>query len=75
MSPLINEYELVTATGITPLLLTVEQAAVALGLGRTTAYELVMRGHLSSVKVGRRRLVLRDGIQRFIDELVRAQAV
>ena len=75
MCPFINDYENVTATGITPLLLTVKQAAVALGLGRTTTYELVMRGHLSSVKVGRRRLVLRDGIQRFIDELVRAQAV
>jgi excisionase family DNA binding protein len=59
---------------VTPLLLTVEQAAVLLGLGRTTTYELVMRSHLQSVKVGRRRLVVRDGIQRYIDELVQAQS-
>jgi excisionase family DNA binding protein len=59
---------------VTPLLLTVEQVADALGLGRTTTYELVMRGQLQSVKVGRRRLVVRDGIQRYIDELVRAQS-
>ncbi|MFZ1063486.1 MAG: helix-turn-helix domain-containing protein [Acidimicrobiales bacterium] len=59
---------------VTPLLLTVEQAAIMLGLGRTTTYELVMRGQLQSVKVGRRRLVLRDGIQRYVDELVQAQS-
>ena len=58
---------------VTPLLLTVERAAIMLGLGRTTTYELVMRGLLQSVKIGRRRLVLRDGIQRYVDDLLRAQ--
>ena len=44
-----------------------------LRIGRTTAYELVMRGRIQSVKVGRRRLVLREGIQRYVDELARTQ--
>jgi len=62
------------SVAMTPLLLTVEQAAVLLGLGRTTTYEIVMRGQLQSVKVGRRRLVVRDDIQRYIDELVQTQS-
>ena len=44
------------------LLVSVEEAATLLGIGRTTAYELVMRGHIQSVTVGRRRLVLRKGL-------------
>jgi excisionase family DNA binding protein len=51
------------------LLLTVEEAAVLLRIGRTTAFELVMRGHIQSVKIGRRRLVVRDGLQKFVDDL------
>jgi hypothetical protein len=32
-----------------------------------------MRGQLQSVKIGRRRLVLRDAIQRYVDDLLQAQ--
>ena len=53
-----------------PLLVTVEEVATLLRIGRTTAYELVMRGALQSVKVGRRRLVVREGLDRFISELL-----
>ena len=56
-----------------PVLVTVEEAAELLRIGRTTAYELVMSGKLQSVKVGRRRLVVRDGVGRYVDELVRTQ--
>jgi excisionase family DNA binding protein len=38
-----------------------------LRIGRTTAYELVMSGKLQSVKVGRRRLVVRDGVRRYVE--------
>ena len=55
------------------ILVSVEEAATLLRIGRTTAYELVMRGHIQSVTVGRRRLALREGIKRYVDELVRAQ--
>jgi excisionase family DNA binding protein len=56
-----------------PMLVTVEEAAVLLRIGRTTAYELVMSGKLKSVKVGRRRLVVRDGIRDYVGELLRTQ--
>src|SRR5579863_8878264 len=56
-----------------PMLVTVEEAAGLLRIGRTTAYELVMSGRIQSVKVGRRRLVVRDGVGRYVDELLRAQ--
>jgi excisionase family DNA binding protein len=56
-----------------PVLVTVEEAAGLLRIGRTTAYELVMSGKLQSVKVGRRRLVVRDGVGRYVDELLLSQ--
>jgi len=55
------------------ILLTVEEAADLLRLGRTNTYELVMSGKLLSVKIGRRRLVVRSGIQDFVDRLVTEQ--
>jgi len=58
-----------------PLLVTVEEAATLLRIGRTTAYELVMRGTLQSVKVGRRRLVVREGLGRYVAELLASQFV
>ncbi len=56
-----------------PMLVTVEEAARLLRIGRTTTYELVMSGKLQSVKVGRRRLVVLDGVRDYVDELVRTQ--
>jgi len=56
-----------------PMLVTVEEAAGLLRIGRTTTYELVMSGKIQSVKVGRRRLVVRDGIRDYVDELLRTQ--
>jgi excisionase family DNA binding protein len=50
------------------LLFTVEQCAEALGIGRTNAYELVLKGEISSVKVGR-RLVPRWALEKFIRKL------
>jgi len=55
------------------LLLTVEEAARLLRLGRTTAYELVMRGLVPSVKIGRRRLVVRRGLEEFVNRLIEFQ--
>ena len=56
-----------------PMLVTVEEAAMLLRIGRTTAYELVMSGKLKSVKVGRRRLVVRDGVREYVSELLRTK--
>ena len=56
------------------LLLTVEEAAALLRIGRTTAFELVMRGQLQSVRIGRRRLVVREGLQIYVADLLSSQA-
>lgn len=41
------------------MMYTVPEAAALLGLGRSTAYELVLRGELDAVRIGRRWLVRR----------------
>lgn len=49
------------------LLMTIEEAAETLRLGRTFTYGLVMDGKLQSIKIGRRRLVMRTSLKEFID--------
>jgi excisionase family DNA binding protein len=55
------------------LLLTVEESAILLRLGRTQTYELIMCGKIQSVKIGRRRLVVRNGLQNFVAGLLGEQ--
>jgi len=49
--------DLRTRSAAPRVLLTIEQAAEAMALGRTLMYELVLRGEVSSIKVGRTRRV------------------
>lgn len=41
-----------------PLALTVADAVRLIGVGKTTIYRLIAQGRLSSIKIGRRKLVL-----------------
>jgi excisionase family DNA binding protein len=50
------------------LVLTVSEAASVLRLSRAFTYELVARGQLPSVRLGRRIMVPRAGIQRILDD-------
>jgi excisionase family DNA binding protein len=50
-------------------LVPVEEAARLLSMSRAKVYDLVMEGRLPSVKVGRNRRVLVEGIQGFIEQL------
>lgn len=52
----------------TRLTLTVPQAAQVLGISRALAYELVARGELPSLRLGRRVVVPRRALERFIDD-------
>ena len=52
------------------LLLSVEEAADQLRLGRTRTYELVKTRKIQSVKVGRRRLVVRSCLLDFVQALL-----
>lgn len=53
-----------------PLLVSVEDAAKAIGLGKSKLYELLLSGQLKSLKIGRRRLISRHDLNEFIDGLV-----
>ncbi len=50
-------------------LLRVEEAAQWLGLGRTKAYELVHRGTIPSVTIGRSRRILVSALEAFLEQL------
>ena len=52
-----------------PLVLTVEEAAQRLGIGRTVMYALVSFGAVESVRIGRLRRVPADALVTFLDEL------
>lgn len=51
------------------LLLTVPEAAMRLGLGRSLIYQLVMSGELASVKVGRARRVPVSALEQFVERI------
>ncbi len=55
-----------------PVTVSVETAAVLLGVGRTITYGLVLGGQLRSVKIGRRRLVIRTSIEEYVTQLEEA---
>ena len=46
--------------------LTVEEAARALGIGRSAGYAAARNGELPTVKIGRRLLVPRDALDRML---------
>ncbi|MET9269789.1 helix-turn-helix domain-containing protein [Kribbella sp. NPDC003557] len=56
-------------TTAAPLLLTVEQAAQQLGIGRTTVFALLKSGELESVPLGRLRRIPAECITEYIDRL------
>ncbi len=52
------------------LLLTVEEAAQALGLGRSLLYDLLARKEIFSVKIGRVRRIPLAALQAFIEQKI-----
>jgi excisionase family DNA binding protein len=69
-----NPVEVVMEDPLDPLLLTPEQAAARLGVGRTRMFALIAEGAVESVKVGRSRRVPSDALQDYVGRL-RAQQV
>jgi len=53
----------------TPLLLSIPDAGRTLGVGRSSAYELIRAGKLRVVHIGRRALVPRAEVERLYAEL------
>lgn len=55
------------------LMYSVTDAAKMLGVGRSTLYELISEGRIDTVKVGRRTLVTRPAMERFVMGLSASQ--
>ena len=51
------------------VLISVEQAADMLGIGRTLAWDLVNKGKIKSVKIGARRLVPVSALDEYVASL------
>jgi excisionase family DNA binding protein len=51
------------------ILLTVEQAAEKLQIGRSMAYQLIAAGELASIKIGRVRRVPVRAIEEYVERL------
>jgi excisionase family DNA binding protein len=47
-----------------PLNYPVDAAAWAIGIGRSTLWEMIKRGHVQTVKIGRRRLIPKEEVHR-----------
>ncbi|CAL99815.1 helix-turn-helix domain-containing protein [Saccharopolyspora erythraea] len=58
----------------TRLLLTVEQAARRLSVGRTTMFKLIKSGDVDSVRIGHARRVPVEALTAYIDRLARGAA-
>lgn len=54
-------------------LLNVNEAAIALGLGRSLVYTLVATGELTSIKIGRARRIPVGAIDEFIEQRLRQE--
>jgi excisionase family DNA binding protein len=53
------------------LLVTVDEAARRLSIGRSHLYEYLLRGSLRSVRIGRSRRIASRDLQAFIDQFLR----
>lgn len=67
----INPHEVidVTVRADNRLLLTVDEAAERLGVGRSLMYELISSGEVASVRVGRLRRITPDALATFVATL------
>lgn len=59
----------------TKILLSVTEAADAVGVCRSKLYELLADGKLESVKIGARRLIPADALEAFVSDLRRDASV
>jgi excisionase family DNA binding protein len=56
------------------LVYSVEEAAKILGISRTFMFQLITTGQIDSFKIGSRRKIHRDAINRYLDRLRTEQA-
>ncbi len=61
-----------TINGEPRLLLTIEEGADRLGIGRSLMYQLVLSGAVESVKLGRLRRIPEECLREHVDRLLAA---
>ncbi len=66
MSEATTDYRLV----VRPLLVSVQDAAGLLGIGRTTLYELIRQGDVRPIRIGRCVRIPRRELEEFVERLV-----
>ncbi len=54
---------------VQPITTTINGAAQALGVGRTTIYDLIRQGRLEKLKLGRRTLVTTASIRNLVERV------
>ena len=57
-----------------PLLLDIRTVSRLLSISRTSVYDLLAKGELESIKIGRSRRILFEDLERFIQSLKSVQA-
>ena len=55
---------------VRPLLVSVEEAAGLLGIGRTTVYEMIRRGDVRPIRIGRCVRIPQRELEAFVQRLV-----
>lgn len=55
-----------------PLVLTVEELAPVLRVGRNTAYDMIRCGRIRSIRVGTQIRILKQDVQRFLESSAEA---
>ena len=55
---------------VRPLLVSVEDAAALLGIGRTTLYELIRQGDVRPIRIGRCVRIPQRELQAYVDRLI-----
>ncbi len=58
-----------------PILVTVDDAAAMLSIGRTAAWELVRKRKIKSVKIGRTRRIPLNEIEEYVRKLIEDEEV
>lgn len=56
-------------TTVQPLLLTLDETAAVLKVGRSTVYALIRAGELDSVKIGTNHRVALDDVKNYVNRL------
>ena len=55
---------------VRPLLVSVEDAAALLGIGRTTLYELIRQGDVLPIRIGRCVRIPQRELEAYVDRLI-----